>query len=487
MHATHSTLLIIVFSVLVVGAGAAVSLYFGRRTKTSGDWLVAGRSLPLYVVVFTQFATAVGGGVLVAHIGIAYAWGFSVFTYEAFVLIGFLILAVIGRWLREQEFSTVPDILRRLYSNHPVVTGLAALFTIVVPFGWLATQFVAFAKLFSQITGVPIPVLIVVMAVVSLVFVLPGGLLSVAWSDFIFGVFMMAMSFGIGAYAVHMAGGWSGITSQVPHQLWSFPDSLGAAGSGTVLLWLFAIVPGTLTNQLYYQRIFAMRDVRLARRGLIISGCLTLVSGIYAALVGLAVHAMHPHISDGNRELAAGWFLDQLPPWLLGIYAAFLIATIVSTTGSALQSVVTNLVRDFYIEVTRARRSERQHSERQRSERQTVALSRMVTVAVTAVAAVLAITFPSALDWLVASYAYSASTLAAPIFVGYALRRRGELKPSTALTGMVAGVAGCAGAQVAGTTIPYAIYGIAASVVCMLIAYAITRSRQSAPVNTAQR
>lgn len=420
MQTTGSTLLIVVFSVIVLAAGAAVAFYFGRRTKTSGDWLVAGRSLPLYVVVFTQFATAVGGGVLVAHVGIAYAWGFSVFAYEGFVLVGFLLLALIARWLRQQEFSTVPDILRRLYSDHPVVTGLSALFTIAVPFGWLCTQFVAFAKLFSQITGVSVPVLIVVMAVVSLLFVLPGGLLSVAWTDFLFGVFMLVMSLGIGAYAVHMAGGWSGITSQVPRHLWSFPDSLGAAGGTTILLWLFAIVPGTLTNQLYYQRVFATRSVRLARRGLIISGCMTLLAGVYASLVGLAVHAVHPGFSVDNREMAAGWFLGQLPSWLLGVYGAFLVATIVSTTGSALQSVVTNLVRDLYVEVTRA----------QRSDRQLVVLSKVLTVVVTAVAA----------------------------------------------------LAGCAAAQLAGTSIPYAIYGIAASVVCLLIAHAITGRRTAVPV-----
>lgn len=477
MQATSGTLLIVVFSIIVLAAGAAVAFYFGRRTKTSGDWLVAGRSLPLYVVVFTQFATAVGGGVLVAHVGIAYAWGFSVFAYEGFVLVGFLILALIARWLRQQEFSTVPDILRRLYSDHPVVTGLSALFTIAVPFGWLATQFVAFAKLFSQITGASVPVLIVVMALVSLVFVLPGGLLSVAWTDFLFGVFMLVMSLGIGVYAVHMAGGWSGIASQVPQHLWSFPDSLGAAGGTTILLWLFAIVPGTLTNQLYYQRIFATRSVRLARRGLIISGFMTLLAGVYASLVGLSVHAVHPGFSVDQRELAAGWFLGQLPSWLLGIYGAFLVATIVSTTGSALQSVVTNLVRDLYVEVTRAHRSDRQ----------LVVLSKSLTVVVTAVAAILAITFPTALNWLVATYAYSASTLAAPIFVGYALHRRGGLKPSTALTGMVAGLAGCAAAQLADTTIPYAIYGIAASVVCLLIAHVITGRRPTAAPVGAER
>lgn len=467
-----TTALMVLSSVIVLGAGAAVAMYFGRRTKGAADWTVAGRSLPLYVVVFTQFATAAGGGVLVAHVGIAYSSGFSVFAYEGFVVLGFLILAVIAKWLRQQEFSTVPDILRRLYTDHPVVTGLAALFSMAVPFGWLATQFVAFAKLFSEMTGASVPSLIIVMAAVSLVFVLPAGLLSVAWSDFLFGVFMVIMSFALGAYAIHLAGGWDGITANVPREQWEFPGSLGAAGSSTIWLWLFAIVPGTLTNQLYYQRIFATGNARLARRGLIISGFMTLIAGVYASAIGLSVRAMNPGFSADEAELAAGWFLDQVPTWLLAVYAAFLMATIVSTTASALQSVVTNLVRDVYVQVLRA----------QPTDHRQVRISKLLSVAVTALAAVLAIAFPSALDWLVATYAYSASTLAAPIFVGYFLHRRSRLLPSTALAGMIGGLIGCGAAQIAGTTVPYAVYGIVASAACLLAAHLITAGRSAAVV-----
>src|SRR5690606_13047717 len=103
--------------------------------------------------------------------------------------------------------------------------------------------------------------------------------------------------------------------------------------------------------------------------------------------------------------------------------------------------------------------------------------SKALSVAVTAVAALLAIAFPTALDWLVATYAYSASTLAAPIFVGYFLHKRSRLVPATALAGMIGGLAGCAIAHLAGTTIPYAVYGIVASTVCLLAAHVVMTSR----------
>lgn len=457
--------LIIVASLIVLTIGVVIAFVVSRRVRAADDWLVAGRSLPLYVIVFTQFATAVGGGVLVAHVGLAYESGWAYFFYPVFILVGMVLLTIIARWLREQEFSTVPGILRRLYNEHPAITVLAALASIVVPFGWLATQFVAFASLFADITGLSTTWLTVIMGAITLAFVLPGGLRSVAWSDFVFGIVMMIMSVTVAGYVLTMAGGWSGITSAVPDSLTSFPEGLGAAGASTVVLWLFAIIPGTLTNQMYYQRIFSIRDIGKTRKSLVVSGVLVLASGAYAFIIGIAARAMNPGLADS--EMAAGWVLTQMPPLLLALYAAFLMATIISTTSSALQSVVTNAVQDIYVDLFGHRKGVG-----------LVHLSRLLSVAVTILAALLAILFPTALTWLVATYAYSASVLAAPIFIGYFLHKRGgSLRSGTALAGIVGGLIGCTAAHTLDTTIPYAVYGIASSVVCLLVAHAVLDRR----------
>lgn len=468
---TGQIVAIVLISIVIVGIGALLSMYFGRRAKSSADWLAAPESLPLGVVVITQFATAVGGGVLIAHVGIAYSSGWSVFAYEGSVLLGFLGLALIAKWLREQSFTTVPDILTKLFGRNRTVTVVAGIAALIVPFGWLATQFVSFAKLFGQLTGIPTAVLVVAIMIGSLVFVLPGGLTSVAWTDFVFGIFKILMSLVIAGYAIYLAGGWSGITSRVPERLWS-ASGIGAAGSEQIWLWIAAIVPGTLTNQLYYQRVFATKKVSDARRGLVLSGLTILVAGVYAGCIGLAVRAMNPGLA--NPEQAAGWLLTRLPTALLVLFGAFLVATIISTTGAALQSVVANLTRDLYQNVFGGTRDDRA----------TISLSRLFSAGVAVLAAVLAIAFPSALGWLVASYAYSAAALAAPIFLGFALRKRFTLRPASALASMIAGLVGCAVAQLAGTSVPYAVYGIASSALVLAVVGIGTRVPASAPSTT---
>ena len=65
---TSGLMLVLASTVLVMLIGFGIAFYFQRRTKTAGDWAMGGRSLPSYVIVFTQFATLVGGGVLVGHV-----------------------------------------------------------------------------------------------------------------------------------------------------------------------------------------------------------------------------------------------------------------------------------------------------------------------------------------------------------------------------------------------------------------------------------
>lgn len=460
-----ATIAVALTAAVVIAIGALISFYVGKKNKGNDNWVVGGRKLPLYVIAFTQFATAVGGGVLVAHVGIAYAWGFSIFWYEAFVVVGLLTIALFAGWLRRREFSTIPEVFKRLYGEHRLMMVLVCLAVIVVPFGWLATQFVAFANLFSSLTGIGITPLIIIMAIISVVFVLPGGLTSVAWSDFFFGVFMVIGSILIGAFAISKAGGWGTIMDSVPAELSTLPSGLTAAGGATILLWAFAILPGTLTNQLYYQRVFAASSVKEARSGIYLSSILIFLAGVYALIIGLSVKAMNPSFGVDGREQAAGWFLAQLPLWLIALYGAFLMATIVSTTGSALHSVVVNLVSDL----------RQTFVTKKDTSADLVRVSRWATVAVSAVAAILAIIYPEALGWLVATYAYSASILATPFLLGIVLANKWRVSSAVAYVSMVVGLIGCAGAHLIGTTTPYAVFGIVGSLIAYLVMLAVKR------------
>lgn len=460
---TGVVFLIVVSTTTVMLLASLLSIYLGRRTASSEDWAVGGHDLPTYVIVGTQYATAMGGGVLVGLVGIGYSSGWSVITYGMWPVIGLLLFTLVAPWLRKQGFATLPDVFAKLYGPEPFLLAIVSIACIVVPFGWVATQLVAFGKLFAALTGLPMPVLMVSMAFVGLVLVMPAGLTSVAWTDFIFGCLMLLMSAASLVFAFDLAGGWHNIRESVPADIITFPEAMGAAGSKTILLWALAILPGTLTNQMYYQRIYAIRDVRQARTSLVASAVVLMTAIVWAAVVGLALRAAEPGLEP---ELAAGWFLAQLPPWFLALYAGFIAATIVSTIDSAVQSTTVNLTRDVYHKLFRP----------DASDRRLLNLSRVVALVVTAAATTWAIAWPEALGWLVASYAYSASGLLFPLFLGYALRDTDLLTPRGGVAGVLCGFAGCAVAQSRGTTLPYVFYGLVSSLAGLVAVSLATRA-----------
>lgn len=464
----NATWWIVVTTLLVLSVSGIVSYVIGRRQRGSENWIVGGRSLPVYVIAGTQFATGMGGGVLVAHIGIGYRAGWSAVTYNLIYSVGIVILIVLAKWLKEQNFSTMPEVLKKIYGDQKVVMSLATLMSIIVPFGWLCTQLVAFGNLYSSVTELPFSLLLVVFAAISLVFVLPGGLTSVAWTDFIFGCMMVIMAIISGIYAFNLSGGWASITSSVPDHISDFPQGMAAVGMTTVVFWILAIVPGALTNQMSYQRIYASKSANVAKKAFVIAAVVGLLSGVWASFMGIAIHSMHPGLD--NSEMASGWFLTRLPLWFLALYSAFIIATIMSTVSSALQSVVVNITKDIYQSYINPRVDEKKM----------ITLSRAMSVIVIAFAVSLALFYPRALDWLVATYAYSASGLLVPIFVGFILRRSNMLTYQGAIGSMILGILTAAAAQIIGTDIPYVAFGLIGSLIGLFAMSALTQRRKEA-------
>ena len=134
-----------------------------------------------------------------------------------------------------------------------------------------------------------------------------------AWTDFFFGIIKIVLALGLAGYCVHLAGGWTAITHRVPAEL-TAPSSLGSAGQKQIWLWVAAVIPATLSNQIYFQRVFATKKVGQTRLGLVLTGVTMLVAGVYALLIGLSVRALKPGL---RPEAAAGWLLTQLPAGIL--------------------------------------------------------------------------------------------------------------------------------------------------------------------------
>ncbi|MGI5964005.1 MAG: sodium:solute symporter family protein [Lawsonibacter sp.] len=443
---------------LVLTYGLSV-LLTRKQKKTAGvsvdDWEVGGRELPLYVVVGTQFATAMGGGILVGQVGNGFQNGYSCLLYGFLCQLAFIILMFIAKWLRSHQFATVPEILQHYTGPSKAVRVLAGIMTIVVPFGWCCSNLTAFAKLYTTMTGISMNALICIIAVLSAFFVIPSGLKTVAWTDFIFGVLMFVVGTFVAMFSVDMAGGMETVMATVPPEIVEFPESLFSVGLSTTVLWIFSLTPGGLTNQMYYQRILACKDTKQVNKSLIITVIVAMLAYVWAVAVGLSVRSMNPTL---DQEMATGWLMSKMPIWTMAIFSGLIVCTILSTISSGIQSVVLNLNRDIYRVI-----------KPDVSDKEAIQVSRVLSVVVLILAAVLAMFFPEVLNLLVLTYSYSAAGLVCPIFLTYILRKKGIITKNGIIAGMVAGIVVCAFSMQFESVVPYVIWGCVASGVAMIV------------------
>ena len=253
--------------------------------------------------------------------------------------------------------------------------------------------------------------------------------------------------------------------ARVPDKVKSFPEGMASLGWSTVILWFMAIIPGSLTNQMYFQRIFAVKDISYVKMSLFISGITIILSEIWASLFGMGIYAMNPNL---EREMAAGWFLTQIPVWFLAIYAGLIVSAIMSTVASGIQSVTVNAVNDVYKKLINPEATEKDLKIK----------SKIISIVVCALAVAIALVYPRVLDIIVATYAFSAAGLMFPIFAGILLRHKRIITANAVIVSMFVGFGACFISMMMETVIPYAIFGLVGSGLALIVATFIFKPKQ---------
>lgn len=459
------TFAIIAATVAVVLATIIPTYYISNKQKTTGeDWTIANRSLPTYVVVGTQFASVFGGGIMVGHLGNAYQNGIGVLIYGVIMVLPFVFLSIIAKWIRQNQFATIPDILGKYTDNNKGIKLIASLMTMLFPLGWITSQITAFGSIFSSLTGLDYTVLCLIFSAVALFFIMPAGLKTVAWTDFFFACFMGIILLVSMYYGTEMAGGVSKIVAAADPALISWRGSIEKLGWGTIFLWFFAVLPGGMTNQMYFQRICAMKDEKKVIGNLIISAVVSLIGFGWAVYMGIAISTLNTEL---GRNAVTGWFMSKLPLWYLALFAAVLFAAMMSTVSSAVQSMAVNVAHDMMSVINP-----------DMTEKQTLTLSRITCVAIMIFSLVMCLKFTDTLAWLVAMNAFSAAALFCPIFVGYALRKKNVVTSAGIASGMICGAIGTTVGMVMHTAVNYAAIGILFSLVGMLTVCALTCKKE---------
>src|ERR1700750_387748 len=204
----------VVLGIIVVTL-LSVSLARVSKVKTKADYLVAGRSLPAFVLVFTLLSSWIGSGSLLGGAENAYKHGFAALWQGGGGLGGLLLIYFIAPRARKFAQFTIPDLLEARYNQTARVLGVIAIlfaYTAITSYQFIGGGDILHL-IFPSVTARHGQEII---ATFVIVFTAIAGMSSVAYMDLAIGLLATVTLLGALPILAHIAGGWTSIAASLP-------------------------------------------------------------------------------------------------------------------------------------------------------------------------------------------------------------------------------------------------------------------------------
>lgn len=420
--------LVTVVSYLLLLIG--ISIWLGFRVKSQEDFMVAGRTLTWPVLVGTLLATWIGSGSIFGGGNLGFRQGFAALWQPAGAWLGIVIIFfVAGRARRFGQF-TVPDIMEARYGVTARV--LATIATVIAYTIIVSYQFRGGGRvLHLVIPQVSYERGILITAVFATGFTVFAGLMSVAYTDIANGIVILAGTLIAVPYLLHSAGGWETVRLNLPASHFTL---LGTMSLQQALAYFLPTMFLLLGNANMYQRFFAARDEREARRsvvGWVITVMVVETLVITLAVVGSSMPAFSHFTGSETETIIPAVARHGLPTSVGCLLLAAIAAIIVSTADSFLLVPATNLVRDVY----------QRFISPQASQKLILLYSRLAVLGLGVLAYVMIAAFEEILQAVVSAYTiYGASITPALLAVFFWPRATGAGGTASILTGSAVAV-----------------------------------------------
>ncbi|GAB3055803.1 sodium/sugar symporter [Stenotrophomonas tumulicola] len=326
--------------------------------KSAEDYFLAGRALPWWAIGASLIAANISAEQIIGMSGSGYAIGLAIASYEWMAA---LTLLIVGKWFLpiflRNGINTMPQFLEERYGNR--IRTLMAVFWLglyvfvnLTSILWLGSIAVA------QVTGMDQNLALMLLGAFALAYQLYGGLKAVALTDIVQvsllvlgGLMVTAITLGqIGQGSV--VDGFTTLWQQHPEKFEMILDRdnpfykdlpglsvlLGGMWIANLSYWGF--------NQYIIQRALAAKNLREAQKGVVFAAFLKLLIPVIVVLPGIAAVVLAPQLDRPDEAYPT--MLRLLPSGVLGLVFAALVAAIVASLASKINSVATIFTLDFY-------------------------------------------------------------------------------------------------------------------------------------------
>lgn len=343
------------FVILYLLVTIAIGIYAATRVKSAGDFAVAGRSLPLYVVIATVFATWFGSETVLGVPGTFLEGGLGGIIEDPFgasmclVLVGLFF----ARKLYRMNLLTIGDYYRQRYGR--TIEVVVSICIVLSYLGWVAAQITALGLVFNVLSQGEISTTqgMLIGASVVMVYTLLGGMWSVALTDFFQMIIIVAGLLYITWLVSGFAGGPEAVIAHA-----SANDKLNFVPAFTladILAFIAAWVTmmfGSIPQQDVFQRVMSARSANIGAAGSVIGGLFYLAFAFIPIYLAYTAFLVDPKMvaslmEEDPQMILPTLVLTQVPVFAQVIFFGALLSAVMSTASGTLLAPSITLSRNL--------------------------------------------------------------------------------------------------------------------------------------------
>jgi len=360
MHlATLDIAVVAIYAVVLLVLAQWVSREKAGHEKNSSDYFLAGRALPWWAIGASLIAANISAEQIIGMSGSAWVMGIAIGAYE---WLAALTLIVVAKWLLpvflKHKIYTMPQFLEERY-DHRVRNVMALFWLGIYVFVNLTSILWLGALAVNTVTGLDLSVGLLALGAFAAAYSLYGGLKAVALTDIIQVTLLVLGGILIAAISLNEVSGGQGVIAGFATLLEKTPERFDlvftkdsphyAALPGISVLvggmWIMNLSYWGF-NQYIIQRALAAKSTHEAQKGIMFAAFLKMIMPLIIVLPGVAAAILAPDLVAPDRAYPT--VMNLLPTGILGLVFAALIAAIVSSLASMMNSISTIFTMDLY-------------------------------------------------------------------------------------------------------------------------------------------
>jgi len=314
-----------------------IGLWASRKVSSSGDFMLAGRSLPIVLSTSALFATWFGSETVFGASSQFLEGGLFAVIEDPFGASLCLLLfgLFFARKLYNMNLVTLGDYFKVRYGKRTEI--IASAFMIPAYFGYIAAQLVALGLILNVVADIPVVNAIVISSVVVTLYTFIGGMWAISVTDFIQSVIIIIGLLVLAYVLADKAGGASVVLHQIPDKdLKFFPAFNGTA----IVSWLAAwsvLGLGSIPSQDVFQRTMSSGSAKIAVRSCFYAAILYLTVAMLPLFISLCVkHLYGGEIGLDTQLTLPNMVLRHTSIPVQIMFFGSLLSAVMSTTSSSI-------------------------------------------------------------------------------------------------------------------------------------------------------